>query len=86
MRWTVGLGALLALVLTTAPASAFFKRDLSAPWCLAYSDMSGIVECGFYSYEQCMETLWGVGGSCQPNYNTRYAEQPPRARKRKRRY
>jgi hypothetical protein len=77
----MGLGALLALALTTAPASAFFKRDLNAPWCLAYSDMSGIVDCGFYTYEECLETMWGVGGSCTPNYNTRYAE-PRRKRKR----
>ena len=85
MRWAIGLGALLMLALTTAPASASFKRGgNNAPWCLAYSDLSGIVDCGFYSYEQCMETLWGVGGSCTPNYNTRYVEQPPR-RKLKRR-
>jgi len=77
---------LLALVLTMAPASAFFKRDLNtAPWCLAYSGTDSILECSFYTFEQCMETMWGVGGSCQPNYTTRYAEQPPRP-KRKRRY
>jgi hypothetical protein len=83
MRWALGLGALVALVLTSAPASAFFKRDLNAPWCLAYSGTDGIVECSFYTFEQCMETLWGVGGSCQPNYNTRYSKPD---QKRKRRY
>ena len=83
MRWALGLGALVALVLTSAPASAFFKRDLNAPWCLAYSGTDGIVECSFYTFEQCMETLWGVGGSCQPNYNMRYSKPD---QKRKRRY
>ena len=83
MRCLTGLGVLLALALTAAPASASFKRDLNAPWCLAYSGTSGIVECSYYTFEQCMATLWGVGGSCQPNYNTRYEEPSP---KRKRRY
>ena len=83
MRWALGLGALMVLALASAPASAFFKRNLDAPWCLAYSGTDGIVECSFYTFEQCMETLWGVGGSCQPNYNTRYVEPSP---KRKRRY
>jgi hypothetical protein len=85
MRLVMGLGAVLALVLTAAPASAFFDRDLNAPWCLAYSGLDGIVECGFYSFEQCMETRSGVGGSCQPNYNTRYFEEPPRRRRPRRR-
>jgi Protein of unknown function (DUF3551) len=84
MRLAMGLGAVLALTLTAGPASAFFDRDLNAPWCLAYSGTDGIVECSFYSFDQCMETRSGVGGSCQPNYNTRYAEEPRRRRRQRR--
>jgi len=85
MRLALGVGAMLALALMTAPASAFFDRDLNAPWCLAYSGTDGIVDCGFYSFEQCMETRSGVGGSCQPNFNTRYWEKPRRWKRRRKR-
>ena len=35
------------------------------PWC-SY-DVRGGTNCGFYSYEQCMANLWGIGGSCGQN-------------------
>jgi len=75
MRMAIGIGAVLALLLAAAPASAWFKRDLNAPWCHVHSDMSGMVDCGFYSYRQCMETRLGVGGSCEPNPAVRQAER-----------
>ena len=37
----------------------------AAPWC-AYYDPS-TYNCGFHSYQQCLETIRGVGGWCQPN-------------------
>jgi hypothetical protein len=36
-----------------------------APWCAHYS--SGLNDCSFYSYEQCTNSLSGVGGTCSPN-------------------
>ena len=77
MRMAIGIGAGLAMLMTAAPASAFwFNPDrVTAPWCLAHSDLSGMVECAFYSYEQCMESRLGVGGSCQPNPDGRRAER-----------
>jgi hypothetical protein len=85
MRTLIGLGALLAILLPAAPASAFSffsSHDLNAPWCLAHSDLSGNVECSYYSYRQCMETRLGVGGSCQPNPAARQAERPRKKRDR----
>jgi hypothetical protein len=52
------------LALTTSPGAAQY-----APWCFSDSgrDDSGAVTCTFYSFEQCMATARGIGGSCSPN-------------------
>jgi hypothetical protein len=38
----------------------------AAPWCANYGTGPGM-NCGFYSFQQCMATLSGNGGSCQHN-------------------
>ena len=38
----------------------------AAPWCAFYD--ASTYNCGFYSYEQCMETVRGNGGWCQKNF------------------
>ncbi len=45
------------------------------PWCAIYSGgaAGGGTNCGFTTFEQCMETARGLGSLCQPN--TQY--QPP---------
>jgi len=83
MRMAIGMGAMLALLLPGEPAAAFFQRDRDAPWCLAYSGRSGILECAYATFEQCLETTRGAGGSCQPNFNTRYTDRGGRKRKRR---
>jgi hypothetical protein len=85
MRMAFGIGAILALLLAAAPASSsvLFDRDrVTAPWCLAHSDMSGWLECAFFTYGQCMETRLGVGGSCQPNPANPLAVERPRRPRR----
>src|SRR6516162_5308088 len=38
------------------------------PWCAINSDgLSGATNCGFTTFEQCMETARGRGSLCQPN-------------------
>jgi hypothetical protein len=46
--------------------------------------MSGSSNCGFSTWNQCMATVSGIGGFCQPNqfYNPR----PSASRSRKRAY
>ncbi len=44
------------------------------PWCAQYRD-GGATNCGFVSFEQCMDTIRGAGGFCMQN-NT---YQPRRA-------
>jgi hypothetical protein len=55
---------LTALALASSPVAA-----QNAPWCFSESGnrASGAVTCAFYSFEQCLETLRGIGGSCAPN-------------------
>jgi hypothetical protein len=43
------------------------------PWCAIYDGGMGGENCGFTTFEQCMETARGLGSNCQPN--TQY--QPP---------
>lgn len=44
----------------------------SYPWCARYSTSGG--ECSFDTYDQCMATLSGIGGSCVDNPG--YTGQP----------
>jgi hypothetical protein len=74
----VGTAAIAALA---SPAAA-----IEYPWCAQYNGMGGGGRnCGFSTIEQCMATVSGIGGFCEPNlfYNGS-AEQPvQRARRRK---
>lgn len=55
---------LMGLTGTTRPAAA-----IEYPWCAQYSgeDGGGGRNCGFVSWEQCMATVRGMGGDCEPN-------------------
>jgi Protein of unknown function (DUF3551) len=45
------------------------------PWCAIYSSgATGGTNCGFITFEQCMETARGLGSLCQPN--TQYVPPP----------
>ena len=57
------------------------------PWCAYYStgDDGGGTNCGFTTFEQCMETARGLGSMCQRN--TQYVTPPgPHPYTRQRRY
>jgi Protein of unknown function (DUF3551) len=73
---------LSALALAASPAAA-----QGAPWCFSESgrEGSGAVSCTFYSYQQCLATLSGIGGSCVPNpYPSHGAPSPTEGRSGKR--
>jgi Protein of unknown function (DUF3551) len=61
----------LAALATLIPATtATTQEHIEYPWCANYSggsDGGGGSNCGFTSYEQCKETVWGMGGFCDPN-------------------
>jgi hypothetical protein len=51
------------------------------PWCAVYGGRAGgASNCGFRTWEQCMATVSGIGGFCQPNqfYNPRGGTERPR--------
>lgn len=73
----------VALGATVIPTAA--QAAVEYPWCAQYSgDESGGRNCGFVSYEQCLETARGAGASCEVNlfYLDQQAKQkqPPRKR------
>jgi len=78
----VALGILLAMAASDARAATE-----NYPWCALYSagDDGGAQNCGFTSYEQCMATVTGMGGMCQPNtlYRPAATASPRLQQKRK---
>jgi len=57
------LGIFAAVVRFEKPAAA-----QNSQWC-AYYDFAfgGATNCGFSTFQQCLATVSGVGGSCGPN-------------------
>ena len=56
------VGAFVAIVCIEKPAEA-----QSYPWCANYNRDGGATNCGFSTYQQCMATVSGFGGSCGEN-------------------
>jgi hypothetical protein len=57
------------------------------PWCAYYSGgrHGGGTNCGFTTFQQCLDTVSGIGGFCQRN--TQYQPAPgPHSSKRQYRY
>jgi Protein of unknown function (DUF3551) len=71
--------AIAAISASPTPAAA-----IEYPWCVSYGDFDGGGgrNCGFVSYEQCMETARGAGGSCERNLFYPGNDTPQRPRKR----
>ena len=63
----------IALFLATIAGSLMASATPSAaviiyPWCANYGGRDyGASSCGSTSLKQCLATLWGVGGTCNPN-------------------
>jgi hypothetical protein len=59
------------ILLAVCPLTAIDARPSGAetyrPWCVQYSGRSGARSCAFTSFEQCMMTARGGGGSCVQN-------------------
>jgi hypothetical protein len=68
--------AIAAMMGRTRPAAA-----IEYPCCVQYGDMDGDGgrNCGFVSYQQCMETARGSGGFCE--HNLFYTDAPERPAK-----
>ena len=80
MRLTNRSLLLLAALLPLAAPSAQ-ANEPQPPWCAVYgggSDGGGGTNCGFFTLQQCRETISGMGGFCEPNpfYNESPARKP----------
>ncbi len=67
--------ALMALLAAAPLSSGFISGEAKAwghrpyPWCAIYGMGPGgeSTDCGFNTFAQCLATISGVGGICQPN-------------------
>ncbi len=67
------------LVLCSLVIAVVFALDArttaeAATWCAAYRN--GSTNCGFYTYEQCLAGLSGIGGSCSRNPSESGVKKP----------
>ena len=90
MRFVVVLvlaaAALIADARSDARAGpANFWIGANAPWCAWY--YSEAYDCNYFSLEQCMATVRGVGGYCRENVMAApvYLHQPRRVKRKLRR-
>jgi hypothetical protein len=51
---------------TTFGFATCASAEIYYPWCANYGDGGGS-NCGFSTHEQCMATVNGTGGFCDPN-------------------
>src|SRR5580658_6607262 len=67
--------SLIAIAIIAATSAMTMRAEAQDyPWCAQYSgDFGGTMNCGFVSFNQCMDTVRGMGGFCIEN-NT---YQPP---------
>ena len=75
-RLSSTLFVLTALAMAALPQPA---AAIEYPWCAQYGGKDGDSgrNCGFVSREQCMQTVHGMGGFCEPNlFYTGPAERP----------
>ena len=56
-------------ILVTIAALGTSAEAQNYPWCAIYGGGSagGGRNCGFNTFEQCMATISGIGGTCQQN-------------------
>jgi hypothetical protein len=73
--------AMLALAAATLAAPSPGQAAPYWPWCSRYFDNTSNAEsCAFSSWDQCMETVRGIGGFCFANlYPAPAMRAPPRA-------
>lgn len=92
MRWmSLGTAVLLGFALSPLPGPAAHADPYK--WCAVYNGRdNGATNCGFVTYKQCIDTVRGIGGWCEPNpfYDGRSFDgseyRPPRRGYRQQQY
>jgi hypothetical protein len=74
------ISTVLALLALSAPAALNVRpaaAEVYRPWCLHDSDKAA-TSCAYASYDQCMLTARGGGGTCRQNpWYLQYGERGP---------
>jgi hypothetical protein len=63
MRWKIPL-AFGCLVALAGVHDGFAQSAYDYPWCAVYTKTSGATSCYYASFQQCMTTMRGIGGTC----------------------
>ena len=74
----ISLPAFIGLAVLAQTQSGAAQSAYDYPWCAIYGDKSGSQACYYTSYQQCMATLSGIGGTCirSPYYRGAVREVP----------
>ncbi|MGZ3307973.1 MAG: DUF3551 domain-containing protein [Xanthobacteraceae bacterium] len=82
LKIAAALGVVASAGLASGTAA---KADWAqaAPWCANMGGRDGGWDCGYYTFDQCMATARGLGGSCAPNPRALVAPKPPPRRVRR---
>jgi hypothetical protein len=67
LKIVVALGVVASAGLLDTRNAAMADWRQTAPWCAYMGGRDGGSDCGYYTFEQCMATARGLGGSCTPN-------------------
>jgi hypothetical protein len=59
-------GLMLALCASTALAQDYTSSQYCNPWC-TLGRRSGALDCSYQTYDQCLVSTRGTGGTCQEN-------------------
>ncbi len=73
----------LGMVLASAAWDVAQAGNQTAPWCASQSGRGGGYDCSYYTFEQCMATARGLGGSCAQNPLVIYGPDGQQRRPRK---
>ena len=74
------LGCIVLLVGSNIGAA---QSAYDYPWCAVYTKTSGAMSCYYTSFQQCMATMRGIGGTC---VRSPYDNAEPRGGPRSRRH
>jgi hypothetical protein len=81
MRLTI-VALLLGCIAPLGFHDSFAQSAYDYPWCAIYTKSSGTVSCYFTSFQQCMATMSGIGGTCIRNpYDGAERRWEPRSRR-----
>ena len=62
-------GFMAAIIFALVSSSVTGNAVVLYPWCANYSGRGGYgpANCGYVTFQQCLATLAGNGGTCAPN-------------------